>query len=64
MIEIKSEPIVVVYEDLSTVDFSLGVANECTSTGGGKPNVDIVHEMPIEGIEFECVSDTKNQKVS
>lgn len=59
MIEIKDEPIPIVYEDLSTLNFAIDTANGCASSAGGeKPKVDIIEDMPIDGMDFECVSST------
>lgn len=60
MIEIKDEPVPIVYEDLSTANFSIDTANGCASLAKGeKPKVDIIDDMPIDGMDFECVSLSK-----
>lgn len=57
--EVKLEPITVVFEDLPTMDFSIDLEKGCTSAGKEVPTVDVENEMPIDGMEFECVSSTR-----
>lgn len=59
LVEVKPEPIAVVYEDLPTEIFSIDITNGGTAHAREeeeKPNVDVVDEMAVDGMEFECVS--------